>query len=223
MITIFVTTMQIRCKVGQVPCLHQQTFCWFNKSENEVNSATPCVCLRECESSRFTLYKAGVGGTCFRVHVFTMMILMTMMTMFMMTMLMMAMMNVMMMMRVRCHWMQISKARRQKLRPRFESINMRTEQALVQIHKYKFTNKKNGPAMLQVHQYAHCSSSIEVQLHCKYKLQIHLQKILVYTQKETKLFVLLCKYSANAECLIMQIHSKCNFQTLCLDDVCRSR
>ena len=156
MITIFVTTMQIRCKVGQVPCLHQQTFCWFNKSENEVNSATPCVCLRECESSRFTLYKAGVGCTCFRARVFTMMILMTMMTMLMRVM----MMNVMLMMRVRCHWMQISKARRQKLRPRFESINMRTEQALVQIHKYKFTNKKNGPAMLPFHQYVPASAVV---------------------------------------------------------------
>ena len=173
------TTMQIGCKVGQVPCLHQQMFCWFIKSENEVNSATPCVCESEYESSRFTLYKAGVGGTCFRVHVFTMMILMTMMTMFMMTMLMMAMMNVMMMMRVRCHWMQISKARRQKLRPRFESINMRTEQALVQIHKYKYTNI-NTNAQMQIHKYKYTNKYTNSQIKrmvrpCFHSINMYLQ------------------------------------------------
>ena len=174
------TTMQIGCKVGQVPCLHQQMFCWFIKSENEVNSATPCVCESEYESSRFTLYKAGVGGTCFRVHVFTMMILMTMMTMFMMTMLMMAMMNVMMMMRVRCHWMQISKARRQKLRPRFQSINMRTAVVAKRDNYIANTNCKYI-----------CKRFL-----CTHR---HKQNSLCYYANTAQMHsVLLCKYIANA-------------------------
>ena len=131
--------------------------------------------------------------------------------------------------------MQISKARRQKLRPRFESINMRTEQALVQIHKYKYTNI-NTNAQMQIHKYKYTNKNTNSQIKrmvrpCFHSINMYLQvqqqqsctnTLQIQTTNTFAIDSCVNRYKKTLG-LIMQIQRKCNFQTLCLDDVCRSR